>query len=360
MRSKKIHLMGESYAGIFLPYIAEEIQAQKSTLKAYLSSLSLGDALWGNWAAMNNVAAFAYIDAHRSNFGTNIASNMYDVLKQGDKDCGFPAVRAQIKYPPSGPIRIPGNPSGGNFKRDFPVPPGYIPDNCDFGGGGTDTPERLAYIMDHTGNDCYGVCDPSDAAYNYYSSPTLNRDFLAYNINEHGYAGLYCDGSYIAYLNRADVQAAIHAPRIDFSACNGVLSRTLTTNDRKYHPQPAAYTIVPNLISQGVKVHIFNGVLDYVIPHIGQELVLQNTTWAGSQGFSRPPTSDVLRNSKGQQVSQGREERGLSYYTFHNAGHRVAQDEPEGALQWLMKVVVKGSNVGLIVGIGGVYGGEGW
>jgi carboxypeptidase C (cathepsin A) len=72
MRSKKIHLMGESYAGLFLPYIAKEIQAQKPTLKAKLSSLSLGDSFWGNWAAMGNVPALAYIDEHRSNYATQM------------------------------------------------------------------------------------------------------------------------------------------------------------------------------------------------------------------------------------------------------------------------------------------------
>ncbi|OBT53744.1 hypothetical protein VE04_05308 [Pseudogymnoascus sp. 24MN13] len=329
MRSKKIHLMGESYAGIFLPYIAKEIQAQKATLKVKLSTLSLGDAFWGNWAAMGNVVALAYIDEHRSNFGTEIAQNMYDVLKEGDKDCGFPGVRAQIKYP--------GNPSSSNFRRNPPLPPpGYIPERCDFDGGGTDTPERLAYIINHTSDDCFGVCDPYDAAYNYYLSPTLNRDFVAYNINENSYAGLYYDGGYMAYLNRADVQAAMHAPRLDFSACNGGLQNTLITNDRKNHPQPPAYNIVPNLISQGVKVHIFNGMLDYVISHIGQELVLQNTTWGGSQGFSRRRQARwyaIPRDSKSAKGAR----RG-------NAGHRVAQDDPEGSLQWLIKVVVKGPN----------------
>ncbi|OBT94807.1 hypothetical protein VE01_06309 [Pseudogymnoascus verrucosus] len=342
MRSKKIHLMGESYAGVFLPYIAKEVQAQKATLKVKLSTLSLGDAFWGNWAAMNNVVALAYIDEHRLSYGTNIPPIMYNVLKQGDKDCGFPAVRAQITYPPSGPIHIPGNPSGANFKRNAPTPPpGYIPERCDFEGG-TNTPERLAYIINYT--TCYGICDPYDAAYNYYLSPSANREFQPYNINEHGYDNLYSDGAYIAYLNRADVQSAIHTPHIQFNPCNDDLGGLLVSNDRRIQPQPPAYTIVPNLISQGVKVHIFNGILDYVIPHMGQELVLQNTTWGGSQGFSRPPTCDVLRNSKGQQVSQGREERGMSYYTFQNAGHRVAQDDPEGSLQWLIKVVVRGPN----------------
>lgn len=84
--------------------------------------------------------------------------------------------------------------------------------------------------------------------------------------------------------------------------------------------------------------------LDFLIPHNGQELAIQNMTWAGTQGLTRPPNSDVLRSKSGQKVAQGREERGLSYYTFDDAGHRVAQDAPEAALQWLVKVVVKGPN----------------
>jgi carboxypeptidase D len=72
MRSKNIHLMGESYAGVFLPYIAQAVQAQKATLNVKLSSLSLGDSLWGNMAGMGNVAALSYIAEHRSNYGTQM------------------------------------------------------------------------------------------------------------------------------------------------------------------------------------------------------------------------------------------------------------------------------------------------
>ncbi|OBT69844.1 hypothetical protein VE03_00745 [Pseudogymnoascus sp. 23342-1-I1] len=345
MRSKKIHLMGESYAGMFLPYIAKEIQAQQSTLKVKVSSLSLGDAMWGNWAAVSNVAALSYIDEHRSDYGTKIPQDMYDALKQGDKDCGFPGVRAQIKYPPQGPISIPGNPSGINFRRDSTSPPlGYNSVNCDFDDGGTNTPERLAYIINHTGDKCFGVCDPFDAAYSYYLSPSSDRDFQSYNIHEKGRTGLYFDDAYIAYLNRADLRAAIHAPTIKFTPCNDTLGHTLLMADKDGRRPPPAYIVVPALISQGVKVHIFNGLLDFVIPHTGQDLILQNMTWGGTQGFTRRPTTDVLRNSKGQKVSEGREERGLTYYTFDNAGHRVAQDDPEGALQWLIRIVIKGPN----------------
>lgn len=229
-----------------------------------------------------------------------------------------------------------------NFKRDpptSPVPPFYNAGNCDFDDGGTNTPERLAYIMNDTGNNCYGSCDPFDAIYNYFVAPSLGRDFQSNNIEEHGETDLYSDGAYVAYLNREDVQAAIHAPRLPYARCNYNLSHDLVLADRfTNHPQPPAYKIVPNLISQGVKVHIFSGLLDFEIPHKGQELVLQNMTWGGSQGFSRLPTSDSFDGA------QGREERGLSYYTFTNAGHRVAQDSPQPALHWLIKIVVKGPN----------------
>lgn len=265
------------------------------------------------------------------------------MLKKGDRVCGFPAVRAQVKYPPTGPIIIPGNPSAVNFKRDpstSPVPPPfYNADHCDFDDGGTNTPERLAYIMNDTNNKCYGACDPYDAIYNYFLAPSLGRAFQSYNIEERGRTDLYFDDAYVAYLNRADVQDAIHAPRLLFTSCNNNLSRDLGLADRFVnHPQPPAYQIVPTLISQGVKVHIFSGVLDFAIPHTGQELVLQNMTWGGSQGFSRLPNSVVFDGA------QGREERGLSYYSFNNAGHRVAQDSPQPALRWLIKVVVKGPN----------------
>lgn len=228
-----------------------------------------------------------------------------------------------------------------NFKRQ-PPPPNYNVERCDFDDGGTNTPERLDYIMNHTG--CYGVCDPYDAMWNYYLA--MDPGFNSYNILERGDTGLYSDDAYVTYLNRADVQAAIHAPRIQFSACNKDLNEKIGLGDKLItHPQPAAYEIVPTLISQGVKVHIFSGLLDYLVPYTGQELVIQNMTWGGSQGLSAVPTTVSLADTEGTLRAQGREERGLSYYTFKNAGHRVAQDDPETALRWLEQVVIKGPNL---------------
>lgn len=193
--------------------------------------------------------------------------------------------------------------------------------------------------MNHTGNECYGVCNPHDAMWNYYN--TMDLKFEAYNILESGPPNLYSDDAYIAYLNRADVQAAIHAPRIPFLSCNEGLSKKIMNGDKSITlPQPPAYEIVPTLISQGVKVHIFSGLLDYTIPNTGQELVIQNMTWGGSQGLSAALPPAIFQDGHGKLYGQGREERGLSYWTFPNAGHRFAQDDPHAALRWLKRVVV--------------------
>jgi len=262
----------------------------------------------------------------------------FDVLEQADQDCGYAAVRAQVTYPPSGPITLPSYPPLTNQSD----PPDYNADYCDFNNGGTNTVERLEFVIN--GTACYGQCDVYDAAYNFYvnTDEALWRNFQAYNIDEVGNSSLYSDQKFLEYLNRADVKIAIHAPSsVTFETCNGTLNFLL--KEPTLAVVPPAYNVVPTLLNHGVKVNIFSGKLDYMLPYLGNEVIIQNMTWNGQQGFSNPPTVPLL-NQYGQTVGNGREERGLSYYAIENAGHRVAQDAPAAALVWLKEVVVRCDN----------------
>lgn len=272
----------------------------------------------------------------------------FNVLQQADQDCGFPGVRAQVTYPPSGTINLPTYPPIVNET----IPPDYIPEvnygppygilpYCDFNGTGTSTVERLEFIINGTGPSCFGQCAIADAANNFYynTDPALSRKFQSYNVDEVGSTHLYFDANFTNYLNRTDVKTAIHAPsNVTWESCSflvrwGMKQSLLDT-------APPSYDVVPTLLSNGVKVNIFSGKLDFLLPHLGSELVIQNMTWNGQQGFSNPPTVPLL-DQYGQQVGNGREERNLTYYAFDNAGHRVAQDAPAAALSWLKNVVVK-------------------
>lgn len=43
--------------------------------------------------------------------------------------------------------------------------------------------------------------------------------------------------------------------------------------------EPAAYRGLPEILGQGVKVHVYSGDLDALLNHWGTELVMQNMTW---------------------------------------------------------------------------------
>lgn len=271
---------------------------------------------------------------------------MLAVLNQAEKDCGFSALLSKVTYPASGPLRVPGNPGDNNFKkRDDHDNSGYDPalaadfmpaPYCDFNEG-TQTAAQVAFLVNNTGPPpCFGSCGVFDAANNYFLGDGV---FNVYNVDELDYSTTYYDGAWKAYLGRADVQAAIHAPPgATFVACSDTIQKTLNTIETRQ--VPAAYDVIPRLLAQGVRVHISSGTLDYILPHLGNEVIIQNMTWGGAMGFKRAPT-EPLRDHLGRRVGSGREERGLSYYKFDGAGHRVPQDAPAAALEWLKEVVVR-------------------
>lgn len=97
LKSKKIHLLGESYAGVFVcyeftseinikadwyqvPYIAQAIRQQQATLGINITSIGMGDSTWGNVAALTDVVTTSFIKKHLNNYGTQ----MYDPF-----ECSF-------------------------------------------------------------------------------------------------------------------------------------------------------------------------------------------------------------------------------------------------------------------------------
>lgn len=183
---------------------------------------------------------------------------------------------------------IPGNPENENYRRST-SPPGYDPSICDFSNG-THTPAQVAFIINGTNlaDGCYGNCATFEAAYNYFADVD-GRCFNPYDIDTDCNNPLYSsDGAFVAYLNDAAVQAAIHAPKgFQYMLCNTTLQQFLTRHDQR--AVPPAYFIIPSLLAAGVKVNLWSGTLDYILNHIGTELAIQNMSWNGAQGFREQP-----------------------------------------------------------------------
>ena len=188
---------------------------------------------------------------------------------------------------------------------------------------------------------CPNACNTYLAADDYFlyrldeNGNSLRGGQTSYNIDALPGSRLYKFDNVAAYLNRADVKAAIHAPNIVYETCSEAIGTEI--NAERPLPEPAAYKIIPSLLNQNVKVHIFNGKLDYLLTYTGSDMVIQNMTWKGQQGFQQAPNKALGPANLG---ITGGQERGLSHYKFEFAGHSVGQDDPDANLYWLKKVVL--------------------
>lgn len=146
------------------------------------------------------------------------------------------------------------------------------------------------------------------------------------------------------YFNRTDVQIAIHAPLGKFSVCGG---KNFATKDGRDNAPKSIFTTLPKVFDRTPRNLVVGGALDMLIPSNGTLFSLQNTTWRGGLGFSKPPTQKLIipaptgqsssPNDPGASGEMGRwvSERGVTFVDVDGAGHEVPQHNPSAALRLL-------------------------
>lgn len=337
LMSKRVHMIGESYAGIYIPYFARQIIRDNATLPINLQSVSIGDGAWGNGAAMAAVSIGTYIKMYRREL--EAPADVVDAFSEADGKCGFAAVmREATEYPPRGKIYVPGNPENMNFRpkrdrMDDGHSGGHDHDSngikrqrrdlesdldafetCAF--HPTTANQVLASIFNPS---CYRSCATFSASLDYFTtaadSHTGKPCFDVYNI-QHTCNAISPLPLLAAYFSRADVQAALNtlassssastdgAGPVPFMACNTTIPSILLAGDVAAPIEPPAYTILPELITtHNVSVHIYSGEYDMLINYLGTELSLQNMTWGGAQGFSKKPSRVFYANDAAPKIS---------------------------------------------------------
>ncbi|PGH27498.1 hypothetical protein AJ80_00739 [Polytolypa hystricis UAMH7299] len=370
---KKMHLMGESYAGVYLPYFASRIMENHDSLAVNLTSISIGNGILDNNTAMTDVTVGSFMKLNAERLG--MPQNILDTFSAADRTCGFDSVLEQgSKYPPpQAPINILGNPEHLNFKRQAHgnklSARRFGPEaECDL------KPNTSAAVTSSILNStCYGSCATFSTAGDYLDTLSESRGdiwFNFYNIN-YNCTAIDPTAKLTTYLNRADVQKALNVPQYSrrngtypFQSCNHKLIQSLTPPYSQ--SEPPAYSVLPTLISKHkIPVHIYHGALDMLVNHVGAELVLQNMTWNGQQGFQQRPnkpfgtmtttTTQISPRWRGERkwataadeknntrpaAGVWTEERGLLYHLFHEAGHGVPMDQPEHMFNYVRDVVV--------------------
>ncbi|KAF2030682.1 carboxypeptidase cpdS precursor [Setomelanomma holmii] len=303
LNNRKVYIAGESYAGRYVPYIADAMLQQNDTEFFDVKAIMVYDPSVNEDVILEDVPAVPFVDRWAGLFNFN-ESFTADIHARADA-CGYTEyMDTYLQFPPPGKFPTPAN----NSKVD-----------------GCGLWEDIFNAVFYT-NPCFDV-------YAIATTCPLLWDVL-------GFPGSfdYLPAGEQIYFNRTEVQKAINAPIQPWAECsNGVL-------DTDTSPQ-SSWEVIPRLIDTLDRTVIVHGELDYILLYNGTLMTIQNMTWGGLQGFQEAPSDpffvpyhdDISLTSLSAKGIMGttHTERKLTWVSQALSGHMVPQYQPSSAYRQL-------------------------
>ncbi|CAE6516339.1 unnamed protein product [Rhizoctonia solani] len=134
------------------------------------------------------------------------------------------------------------------------------------------------------------------------------------------------------YLRRKDVISALHATSKAeaWTECRGTVGQAFYTRT-----SPSAVTLLPGLLERGVHVMLFNGDQDYICNYLGTERLIADLSWSGGKGMGNATT--VGWSVNGTEAGWWRESRNMTYVKVAGASHMVPYDVPLAAHDMILR-----------------------
>ncbi|KAF2263289.1 serine carboxypeptidase-like protein [Lojkania enalia] len=318
MKTYDVYVTGESYAGFYVPYIADGMIQANDTDYFNLKGISINDPIIGDETVQQQVILVPYIEYWNNLMYLN--STFLDQMRDRAAECNYTSyLETYFKFPP---------------------PPGPFP-----------------VLPDPFYRDNY-TCDMFD---NFYGALLeVNPCFNIYHITEtcpHPFSqlGIINTGDYQppgaqVYFNRTDVQEALNAVvGTNWEQCTDI---NVFGNGKNYSdardasPGPANNGVLQRVIEFTNNTIIGSGDLDMLLSTNGTLFAIQNMTWHGLQGFQLWPLVNTLyapyhpEYNGGALAGAGAQgkwgaERGLMFYTAQLAGHELPGYTPGVAYRML-------------------------
>ncbi|KAJ6256494.1 hypothetical protein Dda_8356 [Drechslerella dactyloides] len=287
LHNKRIWLTGESYAGKFIPYIADAMYAAKDKRNFDIRGAMMYDPSIDDDVIMQRAPAVSYLLRNKEIF--NLPDEKVAAFEKSAADCGLPELYAAgLTYPPAGPIKKPTQSCGNDIWEDI-------------------------FEAAIATNPCFNIYHITDTC-------PLLWDVLGFP----GSFGYLPEGAQI-YFARPEVQRAINAPAIKWEECSE--RDVFPSGDGSGFPIPAG--VMSRIIERNERTIIAHGLHDYILLADGSKIAIQNMTWGGKQGFQTAPSKKFVVPYEGQgELGTWHEERGLTYIEIKQAGHMVPQYQP--------------------------------
>lgn len=319
MHGWKVYIAGESYAGMYGPYISSHFIDAKDSEYYNMQGLLVYDGVMFDQNVQFNIPGMPFITRYQDIFSFSDAqlSNFRSI----SDDCGY----------------------SDYFDRYLTFPPsGIQPDLAPVAENQTchDLWETVAYLAKQA-NPCFNI-------YN-----IIDHCPLLYNVGANILNG--SDGSN-TYFHRHDVRKALNAPdSIDWVPCSqGVFNNT------KDPSLPPSLKQLPHVIDTTKNVILAHGGVDGQVLLNGVMLGIQNMTWGNEMGFQYRPqdpfyvpdcgyrfnstTSTVSGYGTNLPAGYGvlgttHHERGLTLVATKLAGHQGPEFAPSAAFRHLEKLL---------------------
>ncbi|KAK7691074.1 hypothetical protein QCA50_006177 [Cerrena zonata] len=380
LATRPLYLTGESYAGTYIPYITKHIfSTPKPPVK--LRKIAIGDGSLGSLATVEELPALNVIETYPQLI--NYDPDVFQYFKEQEHLCGFDL---NLTYPQTGGhfptlnLVRPTQQSAFTAYLEEPrferksfrqrVAEQYYSNMAD------DTSEsrnekRDAWKRDLSGR-ANGTIDPFygcflfdemvDYASN-FSFPWTNGHFDVYDIPDGTNPEPPLDAS--VFFNDNRTRAALHAPTSkdwirNFNYPFGsVRNRSIGNQYGDPSVEPIAFLseLATNASINNVSIVFYSGNDDALVQHRGTEVIIQNMTFGGIQGFTKKPSTPWFDDDQNF-AGIVHQERGLTYVLFEGAGHLVPEWKPAAALVFLREFVLGSNKTGLVVNSTTVIGGE--
>lgn len=378
LAKRPLHLTGESYAGMYIPYITKAYFEMENP-PVTLAKIAMGDGSIASGETFELLPVLSVLETYPQVIGYD--TDVFEYFREQETLCGYDLT---LEYPQNGHFPsltyIPGenpNSSGmsssgrykarqGQFSKKLFLAEMEQRYNARLAKRSTSFSkhERLrardAWKHDLAGRangtiDAWYGCDVYDEMVDYainFTFPwSLSKDsggmFDVYNIPDALNPEAPMDGS--VFLNDPQTRAAIHAP----TSMNWTASiyypfgNNYANDDPSVEPMAFLTDLATNATACNVSVVIFSGNDDSLIPHLGSQITIQNTTFGGIQGFTRKPSTPWY-NDNGEFAGIVHQERNWTYVLVDHAGHLVGYTNPESALVFIREFVFGSNQTGLV------------
>ncbi|KAF3760780.1 hypothetical protein M406DRAFT_73241 [Cryphonectria parasitica EP155] len=319
LQGYKIYIAGESYAGMFVPYIASAMLDTNDTTYYGVDGILIYDPSIAYSDLQAEYVTLPFVETWNGLFMLN--DTFLADIRARDESCGYAAFRDEyLAFPPTASL------------------PAY-----------EDLPSINNYSCVNIYYDVFDAVLLTNPCFDIYQVATtcpLLWDVLGFP----GSLEYEPEGAFI-YFNRTDVQDAIHAPHIDWAECAN--ENVFVHGDDT--SLPSAVTVLPGVIDRTQNVIIGHGGLDMVLLANGTLLQLQNMTWGGQQGFSSYPTdpfyvpyndyTDLSTLAGAGVFGSVVSERGLTFVGVDLSGHMVPQYAPTAAYRHLEVLLGRVANL---------------